>query len=243
MKSDEVLYNSRALEAASDPVKKEAFLETEQLHILRLAGKVLGRSITRSDDEYSIALMAVAEAIDSYDDGKGNFWTYAALVIKSRTYDWYKTQAHQSGNEVIVRPEAFYGEIRDLETESAVEREVSSKAAVDSGSSIQDEIEAFTQQLNEYGIDLFELAEVSPKSQKTKAKCREAIAAMFSPPPLTGLLHRAKRLPMTEIRERTKLSQKLLDRHRKYLVAGTLILEGDYPNLQEYIPVDLPKEV
>ena len=87
MDDKKIKDNYRALEAGRDKGKKEAFLFDEQEHILRLTARILKRSVCDSDEEYSLALLAVSEAIDSFDDSKGAFWNYAALVIKRRIID------------------------------------------------------------------------------------------------------------------------------------------------------------
>ncbi|MBQ9567674.1 MAG: hypothetical protein IJR31_06325 [Lachnospiraceae bacterium] len=82
--------NERALLAKTDKEELEHFLSDEQSHILKLTGRLLGRNVTVSDDEYAIALTAVSEAIKNYDRTRGNFWSFASVVIKSRELDYYR---------------------------------------------------------------------------------------------------------------------------------------------------------
>ena len=108
MEDEREWENREAMDAAGDPVKKEQFLQKEQQHILRLTRRILGKNVSMSDDEWSIALMAVNEALGRYSLEKGNFWNYAAVVIQSRTYDYYRSASKASG-ELLVRPDAFSG--------------------------------------------------------------------------------------------------------------------------------------
>ena len=227
--------NERALEAASDAEKKDAYLREEQQHSLRLAGKVLHKSITESDDEWAISLIAVSEAIDKYDADKGDFWNYAAVVIKSRVTDWYRSQ-QKANAEAIVRPEAFAGEIEQDAPVYVMQRQVSESAQFTVDMTLKDEIEALGEELSQYGIGFFELAECSPKSQKTKKLCGEIVQAFLTPPPLTTELKKTKCLPVKSILSRKRVSKKALDRYRKYLISVILILTNDYPALAEYIP-------
>ena len=55
------------------------------------------------------------------------------------------------------------------------------------------------------------------------------------PPPLYENLKKTGKLPASEIRARGKADKKLMERHRKYLIAATVILSGDYPKLSEYL--------
>ncbi len=232
-KSDD---NKRAIEAATSREAKDKFLTQEQVHILRLTARILKCSVTESDDEYSIALMAVSEAIDSYKEEKGPFWNYAALVIRSRIID--EKRANKAGiNEMSVAPDTF--EKSDVDEDEAAEiairQEVQTKTAVYVDRGIRDELDALEQELKDYGVDLFDLPASAPKSAKTKEGCREVIAALFLPPPLVELLRKTKNLPIKELLLRCRVSRKLIDRHRKYLLASMVVKAGDYEKISEYI--------
>lgn len=227
--------NRRALEAAKSAETKNQFLLKEEQHILRLTGKVLRKSITMSDDEWAVSLLAVSEAIDKYDESKGDFWGYAAVVIKSRVLDWYRSQ-HKAASEMIVRPEAFAGQIEEDAPDYELQKKVSESTCVSVDTTLKDEIEALSTELAEYGIGFFELAECSPKSEKTKKLCSEVVSAFLSPPPLTEELKKGKCFPVKSLLLRIKVSKKSLDRYRKYLISVILIIAGDYPALADYIP-------
>lgn len=229
--------NLRAMEAARDSKAREAFLSDELPHILALLRRVTGKSLTQSDDEWSIALMAVSEALDSYDPDKGSFWGYAALVMKSRLTDHYRRSASGNPAELLLDPADFSGEISDeADTGILLQREISEKTSTQTDDTLRNEIEALTEELNGFSIDFFDLAEVSPKSRKTRESCADILAAFFLPPPLTELLRHTGKWPVKELLQRKKLSRKQMDNHRKYLIAAALIMSGDYPGLREYIP-------
>ena len=58
-------------ETAMTRSEQERLLAENELFILHTAQKTVGRRITRSDDEWSIALSAFWEAVQHYDPGKG----------------------------------------------------------------------------------------------------------------------------------------------------------------------------
>lgn len=231
---DKKKENKRALAAKAGKEAKEKFLFEEQKHILYLTAKILKRTVTDSDDEYSIALMAVSEAVDSYDEEKGAFWNYASLVISSRIIDDMRKHGNLK-SEISISPSAFT-ELADEDGISIdIRQQVQQKTAVYVDNNLKSEIEAFANELSEYGVDLFELPAYSPKSQKTKESCRELIVAFFLPPPLIEALRRTKNLPVKELLMRCNVSRKLIDRHRKYLLASVVAKAGDYQEISEYI--------
>ena len=220
-------------EYKQNPVKRNEFLMSEQDHILHLTARVLKRTVSRSDEEWSIALLAVNEAIDSYEMSRGKFWNYAAMVIGSRIKDYYRS-ASRFKNEISVNSQAFGEDIDEDESQIGIHIEIRDKTAVYVETDLRDELEALAKELEGYDIDLFELPKYSPKSLKTRETCKEIVAAIFLPPPLIELLKKTRNLPVKEIMNRITVKRKLIDRHRKYLVAASLIEAGDYPHVMSY---------
>ncbi len=229
--------SARAVEAKNDPSKKDSFLAEEQVHILKLASVILKKGITMSDDEYSVALIATSEAIDSYDPEKNNdFWSYAALVIRNRLADLYRRESRSL--ELSVSPHAFEGNTDIDDPEFGISVEIKEKITVRSlgvNSALADEMKALEQELREFGISYSDLVSCSPKSKKTKIGCADVIKLIFMPPPLVETVKRTGKIPVSEIINRGKADKKLMERHRKYLIAATVILSGDYPKLSEYL--------
>ncbi|HAG68443.1 MAG TPA: RNA polymerase subunit sigma [Lachnospiraceae bacterium] len=229
--------NDRVIAARNDPSLKNTFLSEEQNHILRLTSRILKKGVTYSDDEWSIAFIAVSEAMDSYDPSKGDFWSYASVVIKSRLTDNFRKQQKNS-NEISVSPDTFSGEV-DEESESlSIQIEVTDRIAVESlgsNNGLKLEIEALSAELSEYDISMSDLYEASPKSVKTRGSCRSVLQAIFLPPPMIDMIRENKKLPIKDIMSRVSVSSKIIDRHRKYLIAASVIIDGDYPLISEYL--------
>ena len=84
----------RVAEATNDKKLKNDLIGEYQNFILAAASKTLKRSVTTSDDEYIIAMMAFGDAIDGYNENKGNFLGFAKTVIRNiiqcRFLSWKK---------------------------------------------------------------------------------------------------------------------------------------------------------
>ncbi len=228
--------NLRVVEAKTDRQKKESFLADSQDHIIRLTSVILKRTVTKSDDEYSVALIATSDAIDSYDPERNDFWSYAAYVIRNRLVDHYRKESGRK--EIPVSPGAFEGNAEEDAPDLDISLEVRDNIKIRSlgvNNTLKDEIAAFEGELKEYGITMTDLVGCSPKSQKTRKGCADIIQAIFLPPSLVGFIKENGKIPATELLTRAKLQKKLMERHRKYLIAATVILSGDYPKLSEYV--------
>ena len=64
------------VKAQKDNQFLEEFIAEYEVFILHTAHKSAGRYITKTDDQWSIALSAFHEAINSYDFEKGAFLTF-----------------------------------------------------------------------------------------------------------------------------------------------------------------------
>ncbi len=235
-------FSTEALSVKSDPDKLNAFIAKNTKFIKQCAYKAVNKFITESDDEYSVALNAFHEAIRSYDNSKGAFSSFAQTVIKRRLCDYLQTQ-YRHRPEISVEPYIMEGEIdEDIESPLAFElREKSAELSqegnysISSSATLKDEIEALGQLLHPYGFSFMDLASCSPHSAKTKLACKRAVNALMNSVELINKMNKSKSLPMKELTEICGISRKILDRHRRYIIAATLILSGEYPLLAEYM--------
>ncbi|MBQ3378942.1 MAG: RNA polymerase subunit sigma [Clostridia bacterium] len=232
--------NKLIMAAKTDERAFEELLNEKKAWILSVASKTTGRYVTESDDEWSTALLAFSEAVKGYDEGKGTFDFFAALVIKRRLTDEMRASG-KAALELSVSPEAFGedgGERGPLENVVGVRIAKSSMetaAQDDEASRAREEIAAMQAILKEYGFSFFDLAECSPKSQKTKASCRTAVRALIASAALMAKMRLKRMLPIKELFEASGVVKKILDRHRRYIIASAEILDGEFPILASYI--------
>lgn len=222
-----------AVEAALDERALERLIEENEGLILDCARKVLNRYITKSDDEWSVALGALVQAVRSYDCGKGAFFSFAQTVIRRRLIDYLREQKRW-GREVSVDPALFSAD-SEREEDLAVKIEVGKKISERPDMSLKLEIEAAEKDFSEYGFTFFDLASCSPKAEKTKSACAKAVACIIKNPILLNELKENKQLPIKAIEKCAGVPRKILDRHRKYIIAATMILSGEYPCLAEHM--------
>jgi len=232
-----------AMQARNVEILLNNFIESNRHFILASAYRAVGHFVTESDDEYSIALMAFHEAVTSYDETKGIFHSFAALVIKRRLYDYMRSNARFS-EEISVDPGAMSFEMEEEHPQKSLQMEIRRKeaelarqnaSAIPGDNPMRDEIEAVQDILKRYDFSFFDLAQYSPRADKTKKACAEAVAYMLEHDDLIRKMRAKRILPVKELREDAGISRKILERHRKYIIAAIEILNGEYPLLAEYM--------
>ena len=214
-------------------------IEANRSFILRCASETAHRYVTDSDDEWSVALLAFSEAVRDYEGEKGSFRGFAAIVIKRRVLDYLRSQSRY--DELAVTPDAFDGSLDD-DTAGGVELRVQQRMAEEAqdasdatAARAREEIAAMQDVLKTYGFSFFDLAESSPKTEKTKRSCGTAIRTLLATAVLLAKMRLARLLPIKELSAESGVVRKILERHRKYIIAGAEILDGDFPILAGYL--------
>ncbi len=226
--------NSKAARAAQDDSYINQFIAENKSFILGCAGKQAGRYITESDDEFSVAMYAFFTAITKYNTEQGDFLPFAGLVIKRRLTDYYRTQQRFS-NEHSVSPEVFSGNTDDESEAPAINYEVAGKLTEKPVVTAADEIRTANDIFGRFGFSFMELSEVSPKASKTKRQCAQAVRAIIASPVILETLRSTRKLPIKALSSQSGVPVKVLERHRKYIIAATVILTGNFPVLAEYM--------
>jgi RNA polymerase sigma factor len=189
----------------------------------------------------SIGLIAFNEAIDSYEEGKGDFYGLAYRVMERRLADSRRKEKRYE-KEIPVEPYVLDGTMD--EDPSPLQKEVAKEAAdteVPQHEGAEEEIEAVQNILKEYGFSFFDIAGASPKAAKTKQQCAWAVCILLEHRDLFADMRRTHSLPAKEMIEaakterQVKLKSGVLDRCRRYIIAAAEILAGEYPVLSSYL--------
>ncbi len=226
--------NNQAVAAKSSEVKREIFIKDMERTILKIASRMTGRFITKSDDEWSIALFAFNKAIDTYSEDKGDYMAYSKVLINNALIDYKRSESRHNA-EVLYDPEVLEGEdsgpiYEILTRESTVQEE---KQLVNTD--LKDEIEEINARLRTYGFSFFDIAGASPKSSKTRTECGRAILHIADNKELLVDVLESGKLPLKQMCGELGISRFMMDRHRKYILAGVIILSGEYPLISDYL--------
>lgn len=212
----------------------ERFIEAYQPFILRTASGCAGFTVTRSDDEFSIALLAFYEAVRHFNPDAGSFGSFAALVIRHRLADYYRAQRHFAP-EIPLSPRAFDGTVDRDESDVSFQIAVSDALSQNRSETAMWEIEAANQQLYPYGFCLADLSACVPHAERPRRDCAKAIAVVLQCPNLFAELKRLQRLPVKRLARTSHVRQSVIERHRRYIIAAVLLLSGDFPKLCTYL--------
>lgn len=220
-----------------DDEARNNVLDTLSAFALGVARGAGGRSLDRTDEEYSIALLAINEAIDAFNITKGaSFQTFAETVIQRRLIDLMRKKARY--REV---PRSFLATNTNGEEYEDIPAEVNAAEQRHRDALLSEErrleIESLSVELSQFGLSFADLPSQTPKHADARANAIGLAAALVADGVLWEDCLRKKLLPVATLCERKMLSRKTVERHRKYIIAVALVLGGDYPMLRHYVGV------
>lgn len=204
--------------------------------VAKSASQATGRYIRRGqDDEFSIALAAFNEAIERFDLERGtSFLSFADTVIKRRLIDYFRSKQAKhrdvpfSDFEVQDEEENVINYVEVQKSVEEHQRSIESEAR-------RDEILKFAQLLMEFDISMEELVDLSPKHQDARENAMEVAKVIASQQEFCDYLMTKKSLPLKSLMKHVRVSRKTIERQRKYIIAVSIILIGEFDMLQDYI--------
>ncbi|MGI5921897.1 MAG: sigma factor [Syntrophomonadaceae bacterium] len=230
--SKQILSESRIIEAwrkyqAGDKGVIEEIYPDLLTFCLRVASKTCNRYITVQDDEASIAQISIVEAFEKYNPERGSFYSFLGTVIRNRIID-YKRKESRSNNIPLSNLEGNEGSFPDIVDDDFFTTIIDDLAR-------QQEIEKFKKVLSDFQISFEDLVAVSPRQPRTREKSKRIACLINEEDELREYLLEKKMLPAKILRERFKIDHKVLDRYRKYIIAGVIILNYEFAYLQPFI--------
>lgn len=213
------------VEIQADNSLRDNFIQKYTNFILSSARKATGRYVDKSDDEFSVALAAFDEAITRYNTDKGDFFAFASRVIHSRIIDDIRK------NRAPAIP--FSALEQEDKDGSAISFDAPGKS--DIATDMQLEFLSVRDELVKFDISFFDLTKCSPKTKKTRTEASKVIRFITHDEDALNSVKKRGVLPAGLIIAQTGVNRKILDRHRKYIIATVIILSGDYPSISDYI--------
>lgn len=220
------VYNAKDnMQAADDLIRAYIpFIRSE-------ASKLLSRFCSEQDDEFSIAMIAFHEAICGYEKGRGAFLNYASMIIRSRLIDYLRKEArHYTAASLDEESSEDGGTLMEtLAAEKDLIEESVNLAAT------KQEIDELSTVMAGFGVSFSDVADNSPKQERTMEACKNAIQyAMKHPQLLDELLH-TKKLPLAQLVSGAEVERKTLERHRKYILVMLLIQTNGYEIIRGHL--------
>jgi len=228
---------------SGDESLRESFIIQYRPFIAKTASRFCRRYIDPNrDDEFSVALTAFNEAIDSFSAAAGGrFVGFAETVITRRLIDYVRQEQRHSASlpySALAPNGEEHSRLERLEYAAAQDAYEQDRIAELRSA----EIAVLSEQLAKFGIRFQDLASESPKHRDSREALLQLGAQLAGTPALFDKLLEKRQLPIKELCSLAPVSRKTVERNRKYLIAVSLIAGGAYPCLRQYIQPELDRE-
>nr|WP_154318322.1 RNA polymerase sigma factor SigI [Metabacillus idriensis] len=217
-----------------DQQMQNTLIDQYKPFVAKTVSSVCKRYIDERDDEFSIGLIAFNEAIEKYSTEKGSsLLAFAELIIKRKVIDYIRKEARNAQTVNIDLQEHEEGEVSQSKIEADLSIEEHQKLIEQEQR--REEIIYFQTVLQEFGLSFSELMEQSPKHMDARQNAIKVAQILIEHDELKRILFAKKQLPVKQLEALVSVSRKTIERNRKYIIAMTIILSGDYIYLKDYI--------
>jgi len=201
---------------------REELIETCRPLVARVAAGLCRRRLEWGyDDELSVGLIALDEAIDRYEeDRRVPFPAFARLIIRSRITDYLRREgrrsAYQAASLEVVQEETGVSKAEaDLAQQEYLAREMARER--------KEEIQDFALLLADFKISFAELVGCAPRHRDARAGLLRVARVLAEHEELFNQLMQRKKLPVQELSRVSGVNRKTLERGRRYIIAMALL--------------------
>jgi len=214
---------------------RDSFIQNNKNFIYGIAYKICKRKLDwTNDEELSIALIAFNNACDKYSEEKGNFFSFASVIIKNALIDFFR----KANNTPYL---AF-----DNPSEDNKEDYIDYKISIDNyqlemeNKKRAEEIALFSLELSKYKLSFKELVDSSPSHVDTRNNLLNLAIACSRDNNILDYIKNKRLLPISQIALLTNTKKKYLEKWRRYLLTLILILSTEeYPYIKSYLNIEV----
>ena len=221
-----------------DDLARERVIAAHTPLVLRVGARVCGRYLQPGrDDEVSVGLIGLNEAIDRYRaDSGASFPAFAEMVVRRRLIDHFRRESarRETPFTEFEQEDDEGGTWSPVEFQRAQEIERDRQEAMDRRA----EIAEFVRILGGYGVTLQDLVRHSPQHADARERAVSVARRIADQPEWVAYLRRHHSLPLRELEACPDLgvSRKTLERQRKFIIAVAVILMEGLHALRPYVP-------
>ena len=169
-------------------------------------------------------MIAFNEAIERYDEERGNFWSFAKLVIESRLKNNLQKNARLEAASSL-----------EEMTEAGMQIHDDNVKVDKTTSDLRDEIMAFKEELSLFGITFEILAKESPKHRDTRDRAIKIGYKVSDDDVLIEKVYAKRRLPIKDVSRKFEITEKIIKRSKTFILSIAVMFFKKYTNLTIWI--------
>lgn len=223
--------SERVLKAQTDAAEMDHLVADYLPFIKKEASKYNGYGL-EYDDKLSLGMLVFVNCVRQYQPARGNFVSFVSVCVRNRLLD---VAAKQNSMAALVQ--SPMGSEEDVENAAyADEASLWAYSLTLEQQTLAEEIDALSQSLKQFDITFDVLSKNSPRQKRSRGLCMQLAQAVVRNEMMRHSLFANRRLPQAKLAEQFEISEKTVEKYRRYIVALAVILEGDYPAVKTFLP-------
>ena len=162
---------------------------------------------------------------------RGAFFNYASMLIRSRIIDYQRKEARHQG-QVSLYAENNEDDRTILDGMADGRDHFQESANLEA---TRQEIEELAAVMKQFGVSFSDVADNSPRQERTLAACASAIRFAAGNQQLLDEVLKTGKLPLGKLVQGSGAERKTLERHRKYILAMLLIQTNGYEIIRGHL--------
>lgn len=204
-----------------DTAHLDALIESNLPFIIRTVSNVTGRYVSvEHDDTFSIALEAFAEAVERFQEERGNFLSFAGLVIRSRLHTYLEKENRSAQTLSLDALEEEGTQIPNPEPE---------------GNALREEIQIYQQELLKFGLTLEHMVDSSPKHRDTRQNALRIARESSADEKIVSDTYRKRKLPIRPVAALCRVSEKVVKTSKTFILGSMLVFVKKLSGLERWI--------
>lgn len=210
---------------------RDDFIKQNKNFIYKITSNLCGRKLDwENNDELSIAMIAFNKACDTFENTRGNFYSYSKTVIKNSIYDYFRSCKNT--------PFLTFNDTDDSFTYLDNIQSIDKHEMIKENEMRAEEIKSFSKKLESFGIDFNSLINNSPKHKDSRDRVLNLALLCLKNEKILCYINEKHRLPIKDIISISNENRKFIDRWRIYLISLIIILSSnDYMYLKTYLNI------
>lgn len=202
-----------------------SLIERHMPFLIHTVSNFTGRYISvENDEEFSVGLLAFAEAVKRYETDRGNFLSFARLVIESRLKNYVEKRNVHMKEESL---EALQETGIDFSQREEEENEETER--------LHEEIVKYREELLLFGLTLEKLADTSPKHRDTRRTAVQTAEIASEDSETVEETYRKRKLPVRRVARLGKVTEKVVKNSKIFILAVMIIFVRKFTGLRYWI--------
>ncbi|MDT8718403.1 RNA polymerase subunit sigma-28 [Clostridium sp. 19966] len=214
----------------TDDKNRNEFIEENKNFIYKATQDVCKRKLSSDDDELSIAMIAFNNACDNFHEDRGNFYGYAAVIIRNALIDHFR----KAKNIPLLTFENYEDSKEYIEWKTSMNEY---EKYIERDNRLE-EIKLLSAELLEYKISFDKLVDSSPSHIDTRSSLLNLACLCLRYEEIVQYMKEKKQLPVKQIVMLTGTNRKFVEKWRRYIVVLIIVLSNkNYNYIRSYLNI------